>query len=190
MKQILNNIRLYCVCKNWKLAIYTSEQLNRIDMKVPCNLVPIETGDVYSFAVILSKHNPFTDIINFQIPKSININFHLMYTISLTWFSLQKYIDNGMINRFKYRFKEESSDIIKHQSVPLINVITLIVLFSIGIVLSTCLLIIEKCIFVRRRKNKSMVHRMPSIKSSVYHLKKKKIIGNITKNYRNNKYAR
>ncbi|KAF7383177.1 hypothetical protein HZH68_015026 [Vespula germanica] len=138
LKQNLTSIPDFIpeVCKNRKLALYTSDKFNSIgNVKIPCNVVPIETGHLNSFAMILSKHNPFTDLINFQ---------------------LQKFIDNGMLNRLKYIFKKKSNNIIEHQPVPLISVIPLISFFLIGILLSTCILIIEKCIFVCKRKNKSM----------------------------------
>ncbi|XP_043682444.1 glutamate receptor 1-like [Vespula pensylvanica] len=136
------------VCKNQKLAIYTSDEFNKIgNLKIPCNVIRIETGHLNSFAMILSKHNPFSDVINFQ---------------------LQKFIDNGMLNRLKYIFKKKSNNLIKYQPVPLISVIPLISFFLIGIFLSTCILIIEKCIFVCKGKNNSMIHRIPSIKSSIF----------------------
>nr|KAF7398285.1 hypothetical protein H0235_016293 [Vespula pensylvanica] len=154
------------VCKNRKLVIYTTDQVNRKNnIKLPCNVVRIETGHLHSFAMILSKHNPFTDVINFQ---------------------MQKLIDNGMMNRLKYRIpKKKSSDMKKLQPVSLISVISLIFFFSIGIILSLCILIVEKCI--HKRKNNSIIHRNPSIKSSVFYIKKKKIIKNIAKDDGNTK---
>ncbi|KAF7382217.1 hypothetical protein HZH66_013649 [Vespula vulgaris] len=124
------------VCKNEKLALYMSDQLNYFENS--CDIVRIETEHINWFAIILSKHNPFTDIINFQ---------------------LQRFTDNGMINRLKYKLlKKEFTDMIEYKPVRLISVIPLICFFLVGIVLSTCILIIEKCIFIRKRKNKSMEH--------------------------------
>ncbi|KAL2713241.1 LOW QUALITY PROTEIN: glutamate receptor 3-like isoform X3 [Vespula squamosa] len=161
---------LKSVCKNEKLALYMSEIYSVEKLKIICNLASIDTGHVNHFAMILSKHNPFTDLINFQ---------------------LQKFMAKGMMNRLKdTSFKKKSIEMIQHKPVGLISIIPLISYFLIGIVLSTCILIIEKCIFVHKRKNKSIVHRIPFIKSSVFHIKKKKIIGNIAKNYGNNKCAR
>lgn len=41
--------------------------MNSIEnLKIPCNVARIETGHVNSFAMILSKSNQFTDVINFQ----------------------------------------------------------------------------------------------------------------------------
>nr|XP_050866043.1 glutamate receptor ionotropic, delta-1-like [Vespula vulgaris] len=125
------------VCKNGKLALYMSDQLHHFEnLVLPCKMVIIKTKHINQFTMILSKDSPFTDLINFQ---------------------LQKFIDNGMINRLKYRsFKIDSTDIVEHQPVRLINVIPLISFFLIGFLLSTCILIIEKCIFIRKKKNKSM----------------------------------
>nr|KAF7398291.1 hypothetical protein H0235_016299 [Vespula pensylvanica] len=84
------------ICKNGKLALYMSDQLSHFEnLVMPCNMISIETTHINRFAMILSRHNPFTDLINFQ---------------------LQKFIDNGMINRLKYRsFKKEFTNVVKHQ---------------------------------------------------------------------------
>nr|KAF7398286.1 hypothetical protein H0235_016294 [Vespula pensylvanica] len=84
------------VCENRNLAMYTSDELNSIgNLKMPCDIIRIETGHRNSFAMVLSKHNPFTNLINFQ---------------------LQKFIDYGMINRLKYKSsKKKPCDMIKHQ---------------------------------------------------------------------------
>ncbi|XP_043669687.1 uncharacterized protein LOC122629889 isoform X2 [Vespula pensylvanica] len=84
------------VCDNRKLAIYTSEEVQKItNLKITCNLVAIDTGRVDNLAMILSKNNPFTDVINFH---------------------LQKFIDNGMINRLKdTTFKKKLNDVMKHK---------------------------------------------------------------------------
>ncbi|XP_047368011.1 uncharacterized protein LOC124956351 [Vespa velutina] len=88
------------ICKNPKLAFYTFDDMQKsIGNKIPCNLICVETGDVNYLAIILSKHNPFTDIINFH---------------------LQKFVGNGVINRLKETiFIKKSDDMIKHQPVLL-----------------------------------------------------------------------
>ncbi|XP_035742755.1 glutamate receptor 2-like [Vespa mandarinia] len=56
------------ICKNPKLAFYTFDDMKKsIGNIIPCNLICVETGDVNSVAIILSKHNSFTDVINFQL---------------------------------------------------------------------------------------------------------------------------
>ncbi|KAF7383171.1 hypothetical protein HZH68_015020 [Vespula germanica] len=84
------------ICENEKLALYMSDQFNSVEnLKRPCNMIRIETGYVKNFAMILSKHNPFTSLINFQ---------------------LQKFMDNGMMNRLKdTSFKKKSIDMVKYQ---------------------------------------------------------------------------
>lgn len=72
-----------------------------------------------------------------------------------------------------------SNDMIKHQPVLLISIISPIFFFLIGIVLSTCILIIKKYIFVYEGKNISREGRVPSIKSSVFSVKRKKYIRNV-----------
>lgn len=96
-----------------------------------------------------------------------------------------------MINRLRDTiFKKKFHDMIKYQPVPITTVISLIFFIQIGIILGICILIIEKCIFVRKRKKMSMVHHIPSIKSSRFYVEKKKNIKNIEKGYMNRKCAR
>lgn len=55
------------ICTNQKQAIYTSVEVKKsLDLKIPCNVVAIKTGRIDSLSIILSKHNPFTDTMNFQ----------------------------------------------------------------------------------------------------------------------------
>ncbi|KAF7383166.1 hypothetical protein HZH68_015015 [Vespula germanica] len=137
------------ICENRNLAIFAFDEMKMsVVHKIPCNVVRVETGHINNMAIILSKRNPFTDIINFQ---------------------LQKFFENGIMNRFvNSPFKKKSNDLVKQQPVPLISIISLLIFIQIGIVLSTCILIIEKCIFARKRKKMSMIHHIPSIKSSEF----------------------
>ncbi|XP_043682441.1 glutamate receptor ionotropic, delta-1-like [Vespula pensylvanica] len=55
------------ICKNRKLAMYTYDDIRkRVNDKILCNVVLIDTGHVSNFAITLSKDSPFTDVINFQ----------------------------------------------------------------------------------------------------------------------------
>nr|XP_050865552.1 probable glutamate receptor [Vespula vulgaris] len=158
------------ICKNRKLAFYTVDKDVIANLKIPCNVVHIATGHVNNIAMILSKHNPFTDVINFH---------------------LQKYVYNGMMNRLKQKtIKKKSNNMIKHQPVPLISVILLLIFILIGIVLSICILVIEKLIFARTKKKILKVHYIPSIKSLGFYVKRKKSLRNITKYYTNRIYVR
>ncbi|XP_035742760.1 glutamate receptor ionotropic, delta-2-like [Vespa mandarinia] len=160
----------FYICKNRKLAFYTVDQGAVANLKIPCNVVHIATGHVNNIAMILSKHNPFTDLINFK---------------------LQKYIYNGMMSRLREKtFKKKFNNIIKHQPVPLISVMSLLIFILIGIILSTCILIVEKLIFADKRRKMSMVHYIPSIKSPGFYAKRKKRLRNIGKYYANRKCAR
>ncbi|KAF7382234.1 hypothetical protein HZH66_013666 [Vespula vulgaris] len=137
------------ICENRNLAIFAFDEMKMsVVHKIPCNVIHVETGHINNMAIILSKRNPFTDVINFQ---------------------LQKFCENGIMNRFvNSPFKKKSNDLVKQQPVPLISIISLLIFIQIGIVLSTCILIIEKCIFARKRKKMSMIHHIPSIKSSEF----------------------
>nr|XP_050865880.1 glutamate receptor-like isoform X1 [Vespula vulgaris] len=159
------------ICKNGRLAMYTYDEIRkRVNYKILCKLIRIDAGHVNNFALILSKNNPFTDVINFQ---------------------LRKFMDKGMMSRLKdISFKRKSNNMIQHQPVSLISVISLIFFLSIGIILSTCILIIEKYIFIYKRKKISTVHNISSIKWSEFSIKRKKNLRNITKHYVNHECAR
>ncbi|KAL2713243.1 hypothetical protein V1478_016941 [Vespula squamosa] len=135
------------ICKNQKLAFYTYEEMKKsIDDELPCNVIHVKTGRINCFAIILSKHNPFTSVINFQ---------------------LQKFVNNGMMDRLKdMMFTKKPNDMVKHQSVRLTDVMSLIFFILLGVLLSICILIIEKCIFVYKRKNISILDRIRSTRSS------------------------
>lgn len=96
-----------------------------------------------------------------------------------------KFIANSMMIRLKDKiFRKKSNDMIKLQPVSLISVISLIFFWSIGIILSSCILIIEKKKLLRKMKKLSMVHNISWIKSSGFQIKTKKrvrILPNITR---------
>ncbi|KAL2713230.1 glutamate receptor 1-like isoform X1 [Vespula squamosa] len=121
------------ICENRHLAIYAFDEMEKsIVDKIPCNVLHFETGHLSNIAIVFSKHNPFTGVINYQ---------------------LQKFFGNGILNRLKHSsFKKKSNDTIKHRPVSLLSVISLFIFIQIGILLSICILIIEKCIFARKRK--------------------------------------
>ncbi|KAK2576889.1 hypothetical protein KPH14_005514 [Odynerus spinipes] len=83
------------VCKNPKLALYTSDEIKKsISFGIPCKVATIYAGRIDSLAMILSKNNPFTDLINFH---------------------LQKFVNNGMMNRLKDEtFKKQLHKVVKH----------------------------------------------------------------------------
>nr|XP_050852359.1 glutamate receptor 1-like isoform X1 [Vespula vulgaris] len=158
------------ICKNQKLALYTSiAKKEGIRFKIPCNVIPISAGRIESLAIILSKHNPFTEVINFH---------------------LQKFINNGMMNRLKdATFKKKLNFMLNHEPVHLSSVISLIFFILIGIITSICILIIEKYIFVRKRKM-LIVHNIFLKKSSGFYVKRKNNIKNIVKNKGSHKCTR
>lgn len=126
----------------------------------------------YDFIQIQSIHRRHQ--FSVRIQDSNNINYRLTYVIALKHSRLQKFINNGVMNRLKYTvFEKKSHDITKHQPVSLISVIPLISFFSISVLLSTFILIIEKCIFVRKGKNISMLNHIPSIEPSSFYIKRK-----------------
>lgn len=55
------------ICENRNLAIYAFDEMKMsVVHKIPCNVIRVETGHLNNMAIVLSKHNPFTHLINFQ----------------------------------------------------------------------------------------------------------------------------
>ncbi|XP_047349712.1 glutamate receptor ionotropic, kainate glr-3-like [Vespa velutina] len=159
------------ICKNRKQAIYTSDEIKKVlNFKIPCNVVSIETGRIDSLSIILSKHNPFIGIINFH---------------------LQKFFNYGIMNRLKdVTFKKNFNDMMQQQPVQIVSIISPIFLILIGIILSIFILIIEKYISVRKKKQMSMVKRISLFNSLEFYIERKKTFKNIAKDKRNRKCNR
>ncbi|XP_046821639.1 glutamate receptor ionotropic, delta-2-like isoform X2 [Vespa crabro] len=159
------------ICKNRKQAIYTSDEIKKVlNFKIPCNVVSIETGRIDSLSIILSKHNPFIGIINFH---------------------LQKFFNNGIMNRLKdVTFKKNFNDMMQQQPVQIVSIISPIFLILIGIILSIFILIIEKYIFIRKKKKMSMVKRISLFNSLEFYIERKKTLKNIAKDKRNRRCTR
>ncbi|KAI4482427.1 hypothetical protein M0802_013724 [Mischocyttarus mexicanus] len=160
------------ICQNRKLALYTSAEVYKtVGLKIPCNVVPIEAGRVDCLSMILTKHNQFTNVINFH---------------------LEKFINNGMMNRLKdMSFKKKLNEIVHHKPVRITSVISLLCFIKIGIILGICILIFEKFIFSRKtKKNILMTDSISSKKSSKLHKKRKTSIKGIPNNYGNRNFMR
>ncbi|XP_015190973.1 PREDICTED: glutamate receptor ionotropic, delta-1-like [Polistes dominula] len=143
------------VCTNKKLAMYTSiVRKEAVNSQIPCSVVAIPTGRIENLAIVLSKHNPFTDIINFN---------------------LQKFINNGMMYRLKDKIFNKNFNFVSQPQPVRINSILLLIMFIIiGVVLGVLILILEKCIFAYNSKKSLMVdHHISLIKSSGFYLQKK-----------------
>ncbi|XP_047350367.1 glutamate receptor ionotropic, delta-1-like [Vespa velutina] len=101
------------VCENQKIALYASVAKRKaVKFKTSCNTVCVNAGRIEYLGIILSKNNPYTEVINFH---------------------LQKFFNNGMMNRLKdITLKKELNFILKHESVDLTSVISLIFFILIG----------------------------------------------------------
>ncbi|XP_047350393.1 uncharacterized protein LOC124949435 [Vespa velutina] len=110
------------ICDNEKLPIYTYKRIK--SFKIPCKVVGLDTGIIDNLSMILSKHNPFTGVINFH---------------------LQRFINNGMVQRLKDRtFQKTFNDMPNYlQPVSLTSIMSLIFFIQIGIISSVFILIIE-----------------------------------------------
>ncbi|KAL2712484.1 hypothetical protein V1478_018007 [Vespula squamosa] len=105
------------ICNNHKLAIFTLKLEKDITIRnLPCNIVSVDTGRLSALGLILSKHNPFTNIINIH---------------------LKKFINNGMNNRIRDILSEKESNDIKHQPVYITSVISLFLFVLIEMEMKT-----------------------------------------------------
>lgn len=96
-----------------------------------------------------------------------------------------------MVNRLKgMKFEKNSNYVTQPKPIYITSVISLIFFVMIGIILSICILIIEKCVFFYKNKEDLIVKRMPLKKSLEFYVKRKKIINNIENYHANQKCAR
>lgn len=97
-----------------------------------------------------------------------------------------------MVNRLKgIKSERRNYDMMKPRPIKITSVITLIFFFTIGIILSTCILIVEKCVFVYKSTMDSRVKHVPSKRSLDFHANRKNGIKNIANvNHANRKCAR
>nr|KAF7398294.1 hypothetical protein H0235_016302 [Vespula pensylvanica] len=105
------------ICKNRKLAMYAYDEIEkRVSCKILCKLVRIDAGHVSSFALILSKGNPFTDVINFQLQKFIDnvdisreIKSNRIKAFVLTNKTIESYLHHWFYFKRRYLAPSKSS---------------------------------------------------------------------------------
>ncbi|KAG7206804.1 hypothetical protein KM043_000713 [Ampulex compressa] len=116
------------VCHENKVAFYCSEERKRLaELQIPCKVSTIGTGRIDSLSLVLSKHHPYTDIINYY---------------------LQKFINNGMISRFKIpKMKSPYEKRVNHEPVEVSNVAPVLAILGTGLLLGIVALFIEKLYF-------------------------------------------
>ncbi|XP_046821732.1 uncharacterized protein LOC124425445 isoform X2 [Vespa crabro] len=112
------------VCRE-KVAFYATEEMKKtINLYLPCKINYIDTGRSDSLAMILPKGSPFKGLINYH---------------------LQKFIDNGIMNRLRGLFIVQPNLLrTSHSAVSLWDVTPILAVFSGGTILGIIVLIIER----------------------------------------------
>ncbi|XP_043478621.1 glutamate receptor ionotropic, kainate 2-like isoform X3 [Leptopilina heterotoma] len=112
------------VCSS-KTALYSTEETIILQKLPPnCKLITIQTGDINCLAMPISKKSQYTGIMNFH---------------------LGRFLDNGMLQHFKYKKKQINSINLqqKYNVVTFSSIETILKIVFIGIVSSAFIFIIE-----------------------------------------------
>ncbi|XP_047350330.1 glutamate receptor ionotropic, delta-2-like [Vespa velutina] len=112
------------VCNERRVTFLTSVEVQlSFHNHSLCNIVSINSGQIITLAMILTKNNPFTDLINHHMNQ-------LFY--------------NGVINRLKTKnMKMMKYDGSTYKSISFRSIYPIIDLLKIGLAISICILIIE-----------------------------------------------
>nr|XP_050851506.1 glutamate receptor 3-like isoform X2 [Vespula vulgaris] len=131
------------VCQE-KVAFYTTEEMKKtINLYLPCKVNYIETGRSDSLAMTLPKDSPFKGIINYH---------------------LQKFIDNGIMNRLRGLFViQPSLSKTSHTAVSLWGIAPILAVLSGGTILGIIILIMERTYYyfkIKKEFSKSDFKRL------------------------------
>ncbi|XP_072757312.1 glutamate receptor 1-like [Anoplolepis gracilipes] len=122
------------ICNEKKVAYMILNALKKnVEMEIPCKLSSVSTEKIDNLGMILSKGNPYTGVINYH---------------------LQKFLDNGMLERLKdTKFLMHSAENTAYIPVRMTNVAPILAILCGGIILSVAILVMEK-IYYRYKKKK------------------------------------
>ncbi|XP_044006002.1 probable glutamate receptor, partial [Aphidius gifuensis] len=111
------------VCEK-KVVFYVSDALKQAqNINMSCDLVSIDTGRIESLAMTLPRGSEFTRLINYHI---------------------QRFRDNGMLNRLKQKYFIKSNPPNKdHNEVSFSGITPILIVVIIGVLISLLILIIE-----------------------------------------------
>ncbi|KAG5320137.1 GRIA1 protein, partial [Pseudoatta argentina] len=122
------------VCNEKNVAFMVlSARKKSVEKEIPCKLSSI-TERIDNLAMILSKNNPYTGIINY---------FPLGYK-KLAYTSLQKFLDNGMIMRLRETYSPQLAENKIYKPVYLFNIVPILAILCGGFIISIMIMIIEK----------------------------------------------
>ncbi|KYN03489.1 Glutamate receptor 3 [Cyphomyrmex costatus] len=120
------------VCNEKNVAFMVlSARKKSVEKEIPCKLSSITTERIDNLAMILSKNNPYTGVINYY---------------------LQKFLDNGMIMRLRETYSPQLVEDKIYRPVYLFNVIPILAILCGGFIISTMIMIIEKIYYRSRKK--------------------------------------
>ncbi|XP_018308804.1 glutamate receptor 1 [Mycetomoellerius zeteki] len=124
------------VCNEKNVAFMVlSARKKSVEKEIPCKLSSITTERIDNLAMVLSKNNPYTGVINYH---------------------LQKFLNNGMIMRLRETYSQLTEDKI-YKPVYLFNVVPILAILCGGFIISIMIMIIEKIHYRSRKKFQSRV---------------------------------
>ncbi|XP_047349923.1 uncharacterized protein LOC124949222 isoform X2 [Vespa velutina] len=150
------------VCRE-KVAFYTTEEMKKtINLYLSCKINYIETGRSDSLAMTLPKGSPFKGLINYH---------------------LQKFIDNGIMNRLRGSFIiQPSLSRTSHSAVSLWDVTPILAVLSGGTILGIIILIIERTYHHYKMKRKFSRSNLKILQNGL-NVPKYSNVNRIDKNY-------
>ncbi|KAG5317954.1 GLR1 protein, partial [Acromyrmex heyeri] len=120
------------VCNEKNVAFMVlSARKKSVEKEIPCKLSSITTERIDNLAMILSKNNPYTGIINYH---------------------LQKFLDNGMIMRLRETYSPQLAENKIYKPVYLFNIVPILAILCGGFIISIMIMIIEKIHYRSRKK--------------------------------------
>ncbi|KYN19532.1 Glutamate receptor 1, partial [Trachymyrmex cornetzi] len=125
------------VCSEKNVAFMVlSARKKSVEKEIPCKLSSITTERIDNLAMVLSKNNPYTGVINYH---------------------LQKFLDNGMIMRLRETYSPQSVENKIYKPVYLFNIVPILAILCGGFIISIMIMIIEKIHYRSRKKFQSRV---------------------------------
>ncbi|XP_036147314.1 glutamate receptor 1 isoform X2 [Monomorium pharaonis] len=121
------------VCNERKVAYMVLSSLKKsVEMKIPCKISSISTERIDNLGMILSKGNPYTNVINYH---------------------LQKFFVNGIMTRLRdTKFLAQSNEGKTYKPVRIINIAPILAFLCGGIIISIAVLLLEKILYRSRTK--------------------------------------
>jgi len=139
-----------------------SARKKSVEKEIPCKLSSITTERIDNLAMILSKNNPYTGVINYQWVYIYREKFsfyiyNLSFKLNIAYTSLQKFLDNGIIIRMRETYSPQLAENKIYKPVYLFNIVPILAILCGGFIISIMIMIIEKIYYRSRKKFQSRV---------------------------------